>query len=383
MSSGRDVLVYADTIRSPELRHEIPIAIGDPFLYGERNGTRHVLISAMEQARMRHLSELTLHAPEDYGVDELIREGKLKRDEITKELLLRACRTWEIRSAVVPPSFPVDVADHLRANGIEVTPDRELFRVRRRAKSEHELAGIRRAQKAADAGMTAARELLRATKAKSGRALLDGEPLTSERLKRAIEDAFAAHDCTGEEFIVSHGAQAAIGHHMGAGEIEPGEPIVIDIWPKDRQSGCYADMTRTFVVGEPAEELREWHRLCVQALETVTAQIAPGVRTSTLDALACDLFEQHGHPTQRTKEDGKPLEDGYYHSLGHGVGLEVHEAPSMTARVDEDELVPRDVVTVEPGLYRQGWGGCRVEDLILVTENGAETLTDFPYDLHA
>ena len=93
------------------------------------------------------------------------------------------------------------------------------------------------------------------------------------------------------------------------------------------------------------------------------------------------MFERHGHPTQRTKEEGKPLEDGYYHSLGHGVGLEVHEAPNMTARRDEDELVPGDVVTVEPGLYRKGWGGCRVEDLILVTEEGREVLTDFPYDL--
>jgi Xaa-Pro aminopeptidase len=381
VSARPDVLVYADTVRSPELRHEIPLAIGDPFLYAERNGTRRALISAMEQARMGHLAGLTLHAPEEYGFDELIREGKLKRDEIRKEILLRACRAWGIRNAVVPPAFPIDLADYLRAQGIEITPDRELFRMRRRAKNEHELAGVRRAQKAADAGMAAARELLRRTSAAGGRALLDGEPLTSERLKRAIEDAFSAHDCTAEEFIVSHGEQSAIGHHMGAGEIAAGEPIVIDIWPKDRESGCYADMTRTFVVGEPPEELRQWHTLCVQALEAATAQIAPGVRTSTLDALVCELFEQHGLPTQRTKEEGKPLEDGYYHSLGHGVGLEVHEDPALTARLDEDELMPGDVVTVEPGLYRKGWGGCRVEDLILVTEDGHEVLTDFPYNL--
>ena len=376
-----DVLIYADSVRFPELRHEVPIAIGDPFLYAERNGTRHVLISAMEQARMGHLGQLKLHAPEEYGIDDLIREGKLKREERTKELVLRACRAWGIESAIVPPAFPIDLADHLRANGIELRPDPEFFRLRRRTKNEHELAGVRRAQKAADAGMAAARELLASAKVDGDRATIDDEPLTSERVKSAIESAFAANDCTAEEFIVSHGEQSAIGHHMGEGEIKPGEPIVIDIWPKDRESGCYADMTRTFVVGDVPDDLREWHRLCVQALKDSTAQIAPGVRTTTLDALVCDLFEQHGHPTQRTKEEGKPLEDGYYHSLGHGVGLEVHEAPSMSARIDEDELVPGDVVTVEPGLYRKGWGGCRVEDLVLVTEDGHEVLTSFPYDL--
>jgi Xaa-Pro aminopeptidase len=376
-----DVLIYADSVRFPELRHEVPIAIGDAFLYGERNGTRHVLISSMEQARMGHLTDLTLHPPEEFGYDQLLKDTSLKRDDRTREIVLRACRAWGVDSAVVPPAFPVDLADHLRANGIELRPDPEFFRKRRRAKNEHELAGIRRAQKAADAGMGAARELLARAEVDGERALVDGEPLTSERVKAAIEAAFAANDCTAEEFIVSHGEQSAIGHHMGAGEIRPGEPIVIDIWPKDRESGCYADMTRTFVVGEAPDELREWHDLCVRALQSSVAEIRPGVRTVTLDAMVCDLFEQHGHPTQRTKEEGKPLEEGYYHSLGHGVGLDVHEAPAISARVDEDELVTGDVVTVEPGLYRKGWGGCRVEDLILVTDDGYENLTRFPYDL--
>ena len=375
-----DVLIYSDSIRDPTLRHQVPLAIGDPFLYGERNGTKHVLISAMEQARMGHLEGLTLHAPEEYGQDELVATG-LSREEVTLEVALRAVRAWGIEDATVPPTFPLELADHLRANGIDVSTDRDGFRDRRRAKNEHELAGIRRAQKAADAAMGAAAAMIGAATVEDGRAMLDGEPLTSERLKRRILDVFADHDCTAEEFIVSHGPQSAIGHHMGEGEILPGESIVIDIWPKDRESGCFADMTRTFVVGEPSDELREWYRLCEQAIRDSTAKLGPGVSTREPDAIVCDLFEQHGHLTQRTKEEGRPLEEGYFHSLGHGVGLDVHEPPLLSARFDGDTLVPGDVVSVEPGLYKPGVGGCRLEDLVLITEDGHEVLTNFPYEL--
>jgi Xaa-Pro aminopeptidase len=93
----------------------------------------------------------------------------------------------------------------------------------------------------------------------------------------------------------------------------------------------------------------------------------------------CELFQEHGFPTQLNKDPGKPLEDGFFHSLGHGVGLEVHELPGL-GRTGE-ELVAGDVLAVEPGLYRKGFGGCRLEDLVLVTDDGAEVLTNFPYDL--
>jgi len=313
-------------------------------------------------------------------MDELVASG-MPREEVELEVLLRAVRSWGITAATVPPNFPVEVADHLRANGIDVAADRELFRRRRRVKNEQEIAGVRRAQKAADAGMAAAAGMIRAASVDGERVVLDGEPLTSERLKRRIEQVFHEHDCTAEDFIVSHGEQAAIGHHMGEGEILPGEPIVIDIWPKDRGSGCYADMTRTFVVGEPSEELLEWHRLALQAIRDSTAALGPGVKTGVPDAIVCDIFEAAGYKTQRTKEQGKPLVEGYFHSLGHGVGLDVHEAPLLSARYEGDDLIPGDVVSVEPGLYKPGVGGCRLEDLVLITEDGYEVLTDFPYDL--
>jgi Xaa-Pro aminopeptidase len=375
-----DVLIYADTVRSPELRHEIPQHVPDPFLYVERNGDRHVVISAMEIPVLQALDGFQLHPLEEFGVDELRRSG-ISSQELGDEVALRAVRALGVSEATVPASFPVLLADRLRGAGIELTPDRGMFDRRRRSKSGAELEGIRRAQAASDEAMRAARDLIFAASARDDGVLeLDGEPLTSERVKAAIRGVFLARHVTCDDFVVSHGPQSAIGHHLGAGELRAGETIVIDIWPHDDASACFADMTRTFVAGEVPEEVAEWHRLAREALEHARGAIRPGVTGKSVFDGVCDIFEGAGYPTQRTKAEGEPLADGFFHSLGHGVGLEVHEQP-MLGMTGHDELVTGDVLAIEPGLYRAGYGGCRLEDLVLVTESGCETLTRFPYDL--
>jgi Xaa-Pro aminopeptidase len=374
-----DVLICADSIRSPEMRHEVPIPVPDPFLYAEHDGERHVVVTSFEIDRIKTVApELDTIPPEEFGIDELYAQG-LPRDEIELEIALRAVRKFGISSAAVPKTFPLELADHLRANGIEVKPDRELFVSRRRVKNEAELAGIRRSQRAAEAAMEAAREVLRAAEAQNGNLVVDSDTLTCERLKLVVEKVFSEHGVFADEFIVSHGAQTAVGHDMGSGPIAPNEPICFDFFPRDRESGCFADMTRTFVVGEPSEELAEFHRLCKEALEQSVAAVKPGVAGSEVYKISCDLFEEHGFPTLLSKQPGEVLKDGFYHSLGHGVGLEVHEQPTLGR--GPGELVAGDVIAVEPGLYRNGYGGCRLEDLVHVTEDGAETLTDYPYDL--
>ena len=374
-----DVLIYGDTVRSPELRHEVPLVIPDGFLYLEKDGRRVVALHSLEIPRVREDAPvLDIIATAELGEDELYAQG-LQGPAITLEVIVRACREVGIQAAAVPPHFPVEVADHLRANGIDLTVDRDLFDNRRRSKNETELGGIRRAQKACETALDAARDLLRRAQPNGAGLEVDGAPLTSERIKRVIEGVFADHDVEASEMIVSHGPQTAVGHDMGSGQIRPNEPIVFDLFPRDKQTGCYADMTRTYVVGEPSEEVKEWYGLVKDALDRSTAAVKPGANGRKLFELVCNIFQQAGYKTALNKEPGEVLEDGFIHSLGHGVGLEVHELPSMS-RTGHD-LVPGDVITIEPGLYRSGYGGLRLEDLVLVTKNGYEVITDYPYDL--
>ncbi len=374
-----DVLMYADTFRSPELRHEVPLGVPDPFLYAEHGGVKHIAIGAMEIPRLAALGLFELHPGEEYGSDDLIASG-LSYAEVRHETVLRAVKALGITSAVVPETFPLWLADRLRAAGVELRVDPDFFDDRRRVKSEAELAGIRRAQRAAEAGMDTVRDLLRRAAANGDGLALDGEPLTVERVKSEMAQTFAAHGASADDFIVAPGPQGAVGHDMGSGPIRSGVPIVVDIWPRDNESFMFCDMTRTFVVGDVPDDVREWHRLCKDALDRAISEIKDGAAGRAIFDGTCAIFEAAGEATQRTKTPGKPLSNGFFHGLGHGVGLEVHEAPGM-GLASKLPLRAGDVVTVEPGCYRQGYGGVRLEDLVLVTANGAENLTQYPYDL--
>ncbi len=374
------VLIYADTVRSPEMRHEVPAEIMDPFLYAEVDGHRYAVVSQLESRTLNEAApDVELIGPEQLGWDELV-ERHPDWEHAAQELVVRACRRMGITEAVAPATFPLELADRLRAAGVDLVPDHGAFDRRRRAKTGPELEGIIRAQRAAEAAMAAAGELLRRAERGPESLVVDGEALTSERLKDAIAAALASHPVACEEPIVAHGPQATLGHDRGSGPIAAGEPVVIDLWPQDRGSACFADMTRTFVVGEPPAEIPEWHGLCREALDRAVAAIRPGAGGRDVFEVVCELFAEHSLPTQLSKPAGETLLEGFNHSLGHGVGLQVHEAPSL-GRTRGDELVAGDVLAVEPGLYRPDIGGVRLEDLVLVTGAGAETLTDYPYDL--
>ncbi|HEY8028367.1 MAG TPA: Xaa-Pro peptidase family protein [Gaiellaceae bacterium] len=375
-----DVIIHADTTRSPAMRHEVPLAVPDPFLYVEHDGRRLVVITAFERERLKAVApDIEALPPEQFGIDELLRGGT-PPVQATLEVYTRALKEIGVTSAVVPASFPLELADHLRADGVDVQVDRELFEDRRRSKNASEVAGLRRAQRACEAALDVAREMLRDSTPGGGGVLQhEGEPLTCEAIKAEMQQVFVERGAIADEFIVAHGAQGAVGHDMGSGPISAGEPVVFDLWPRDTETAVYTDMTRTYVVGDVADEIREYHRLCKEALDRTTEAVKPGVNGRDLMQIACDIFAAAGYPTQLTKKPGEVLDSGFFHGLGHGVGLEVHERPRLS--VVGDDLIPGDVITLEPGLYRAGYGGVRLEDILLVTEDGAESVTQYPYDL--
>ena len=377
------VLIYGDTERSPALRHELPLAIGDAFLYLETGERRAVLTHALEEARIAQAApDLERLLEDDLGRDRLIAEGR-PRAEVEAELCVRAVAALGIREAIVPPEFPLGLADRLRAAGVTLTPDESMFVERRRRKSPAEMAGIRRASTAALAAMGEAATMLRVAVVDGDVLLLEGEVLTAEAVRARIREvcANAGAPAPADIIVKPMGPDAAIGHESGAGPLPAHAPIEIDLWPRDERSGCWSDMTRAFVRGEISDPIAAIHAQVLDAHERACAAIRPGVTGIALYNLACEVFEAAGHPTQRTKAPGETLREGFYFALGHGVGLEVHEPPILGPG-DPRALVAGDVLAVEPGTVVVAVGGTRVEDLLLVTEDGSENLTgSFPYAL--
>jgi Xaa-Pro aminopeptidase len=375
------VLLYGDTIRYPSMRHEVPLEILDPFLFVARDDEKLVLTNTLEAQRItRVLPEAELLVADELGFFDLVQQGT-SYDEAELTTVVRALRAWGVDRAVVARDLPVAVADWIRAAGIAIDVDGRTVEARRRVKAPAELAGIRRAQRAAESGMAAAEKLIREAKRDGGRLNQGGEPLTAEEVRAAIRTACAAAGAPAPPDIMVVSALSGGGHDPGWGPLPADLPITIDLWPRDEVSGCWADMTRTFVAGQIQEQVGELRDVVREALEAARSAARPGITGRALYDIAAGVVERAGHPTQRTREPGQRLTHGFYFSLGHGVGLEVHEPPGLGLS-DTETLLAGDVVAIEPGIEDlPGIGGVRYEDLLLITEQGCETLTRYSYDL--
>jgi Xaa-Pro aminopeptidase len=377
------LLLYGDTERSPAVRHEVPVAIGDGLLFAGVDGRATILTSWLERDRIAAvLPDAQILDFVDLGMRALVEEGMTRLDA-EREVVLRAVKQLGIGEAIVPGDFPVAIADRLRADGITLTIDDAALAERRRVKQGAELAGIRAAQRAAHAATKRAAELLaRAEIGPDGNLRgEDGAPLLAERVREQLRLTCAEHGATcPADMIVASIHNGGGGHEPGTGPLPSGLPIQVDIFPRDEASACWADMTRTFVVGHPtaehAELISDQERLVSAALEQARAAVRPGVTGRELHEATCDLFEAAGWATQRTGGG----EEGFQFALGHGVGLEVHESPGLGFS-GREPFVAGDVIAIEPGLWDKRIGGVRFEDLLLVTPDGCETLTDYPYEL--
>jgi Xaa-Pro aminopeptidase len=378
------LLLYGGTETSPAMRHEVPLAIGDPFLFADIDGRQAVLTNSLERARIAAvLPDAELLDFFALGMRELAEQGYTRRQS-EHEVVARAVAQLGIVEAVVPWDFPAAIADRLRAAGVTITIDDAFVEGRRRVKAGAELDGVRAAQTAAHAAMTRAAEIFAAaTPGADGNLRLDGEVLLAERVRDQLRAACAEHGATCPSEMMVASINSGFGHDPGSGPVPAGLPIQVDLFPRHEASACWADMTRTFVVGEPTPEhaalIAEQERIVREALEQARAAVAPGVLGRDLFAATCDLFEAGGYATQRTGDPGGTHE-GFQFSLGHGVGLEVHEQPGLGLS-GREPFVAGDVVAIEPGLWDLRIGGVRFEDLLLVTEDGCETLTSFSYSL--
>jgi Xaa-Pro aminopeptidase len=345
----------------------------DPFLTLYDGSIRLLFARSLEFGRAKRESRAeTVERFTDYGYDDYLEEHD--RTEAAHQSRAAFLKEHDIGSVAVPSRFPLSTADGLREQGVEVlVDDDETVTEIRAAKTDEEIDHVRAAQRANEAAMEAAEDLLARAEIDGDRLLVDGEPLTSERVKETIEVTLLRHGCALDETIVACGQDAADPHDRGSGPLKPDESIIVDIFPQDKATKYHGDMTRTFCVGEPDEQIREWYDLTDQAYQAALDAVEPGVTGEDVHDAACDVYEGAGLPTLRSDPSS---ETGFIHSTGHGVGLDVHELPSVAP--GGEQLEPGHVITIEPGLYDPEVGGVRIEDLVVVTEDGYENLTDYP-----
>jgi Xaa-Pro aminopeptidase len=381
MEDQRTLLVIGAPQHDATAYHLSGFLAPDPVICLRMAGKKYLAVSALEYGR----------AEKEAPVDELISFDELDLTRLARELKSGA-RAFAAATAnllqklgaegspiTVSPQFGVAYADELRARGFKIEPDGKLFADLRRVKTQEEISHIEEAQRALEEACARAVGILEEAEISGdGTLRWHGETLTSEILRAEIDIELLRHGCAADEgTITAGGPQAADPHDRGSGPLKAGETIIVDIFPRNQKNRYYADMTRTFVKGEPDAELEKMYDAVLEAQETALSMIRAGVNGRDVHDKVSDILHEKGYKTgKHDQKPNEPLTQGFFHGTGHGVGLEVHEAPRVST-VDE-ELRAGNVVTVEPGLYEPGLGGVRIEDLVVVTEDSCRNLTKLP-----
>ena len=375
-SGGVDGYLIDDDSTDPDQRYVSGFDAPDPFQTLVTNGSVHLLVSGLEYGRAKTEAEAeTVARRVEYGYRDYLEEYGPR--EAGVRTIAAFLADHGVESVAVPHGFPTGTADGLRELGISVTvePEGVVEEIRAR-KGDEEIAHIQETQRANEAAMAVAEGLIAGAENVDGTLYHDGEPLTSEFVKQQIEIELLRHGCALDDTIVACGADGADPHDRGSGPLEAGDLVVVDIFPRDKESKYFADMTRTFCRGEPTAEMRRRYEVTREAYEAALEAVEAGVTGADVHDAACDVIEEAGYDTLRSSPDA---ETGFIHSTGHGVGLAIHEQPSVSP--SGGELEDGHVITIEPGLYDPAVGGVRIEDLVVVREDGYENLTEYPVSI--
>jgi Xaa-Pro aminopeptidase len=363
-------LLYADTTRSADMLYFGRFSVPDPFIAFAARGKKIAVLNALEFGRAKKSSGFDTVIPLEPWLD----QARAKNPKAgAAEVIALLARHHKLRAFEVASDFPLALADKLRALGLKLTPVPALFPARE-IKTSAEAAAIREGNRASAAGIAAAEQLLRRSKIKAGKLVLDGKPLTSEKLKTAIEIACLEAGAVSADTIAAGGDQACDPHERGHGPLRAHELIIVDVFPRVSATGYHGDMTRTFLKGRASEKQHHLVAAVRTAQLAALDVIRAGVNGRHVHQQCLNTFERHGFETKRTPKGSV----GFFHGTGHGLGLDIHETPRVST-VDY-VLKKGSVVTVEPGLYYPGLGACRIEDVVQVTDTKPRLLSSFHYD---
>jgi len=358
---------FAESYNDADQYYQSGFLCPDPFATLETSRHKVILgVSPMEEGRAQRETTgktiVSLHR----------RKGKT-----LNQLLAGFIRDHGARSVRVPPTFPVGLAQGLKSEGIGMEVDGKTLSERRRVKSLKQIRAIEEAQRSCEGAFTMVRSLLAGCPVRGDVLYHEGRPLTAQKVRFMIEVFLLEQGFDTADTIVAPGRGGADPHWRGEGPLRTGVPIVMDLFPRSRKSRYHSDMSRTFVVGRATQSVREMHAAVVEAQDAALDRLEEGVPLSQVHQAVCELFQKRGYPVAG---NGRQPKSGFLHGTGHGVGLQIHESPSVS--FTPDVLQPGDVVTIEPGLYDRRMGGVRIEDIVACMPDGTiRNLTRFDREL--
>jgi Xaa-Pro aminopeptidase len=372
-TTSPDLMMYAASEYDSNLYYAVKFVVPDPFPFFLIKGKKIILMSDLELGRSQKQAK----------VDEVLSysdiQVKAQKSGIAKpgvaDVTAFFMKSKGVKKVQVPYNFNLGLADALRQRGIEVQSKAEPFFEERVYKTEQEVKMIIQSLRYTEAAIHKAEDLLKRSKIVGKKIVYQGQTVTSEMLKKVVNVSMMENNCIGSHTIIASGDQGTDPHNEGTGTVWANQSLIMDVFPRSADTFYYADITRTFVKGKASPALKAQYEAVKRAQEKGIAMLAPGVNGRDVHQTIQRDMESHGYPTERRKG----VMVGFFHGTGHGLGLDVHEAPRVNS---SDHLLKKgEVVTVEPGLYYPGVGAVRIEDLLVITDKSYRNLTVYPKKL--
>jgi len=365
MRKGR--LVVASSERCSDIYYASGFHCPDPFIWFSVGREKGIIVSTLEFQRAQNETKNGVRV---YNNNNFAPSGKPNPEK--SEILAELSRRYKVELWETPGDFPLQYAESLLQAGVKAKCAKGEFFPGRCKKNKTEIEHIRKAQSLTQQTMQKVADALSATDVDNeGLLILNRKILTSEMLRQEVEIELKKMGCTASRTIIACGVQGAEPHNQGTGPLRAKETIIVDIFPRCDSNGYWGDMTRTFVKGKAPARIKRAFEAVFEAKEKAREMAKAGVPASKLHELAFKMLEQRKFPTGSKGE----RHFGFIHGLGHGVGLDIHESPRVSP-LNSAFLEAGNVVTIEPGLYYPEWGGIRIEDLVVIKEDGCEPLND-------
>lgn len=368
----KDTLLIIDTTENnADLLYRTNFFVPDPVIYIEHKGEKILVLSDLEIDRGKDNATVdTVLSLSEY--QRRLSSKKRKRlrfvdivDEVLKDL--------KIKKALVPGMFSIKYADELRKRGYKIkVSEEEPFFKERLKKTPQEVHSLKDALRKTARAMDLAIRMVASSEIRRNKLYMNGQVLTSEKVKGEISAELSRMGYNASHTIVASGVHSSMPHHSGEGPIFADKPLVIDIFPRSQDTGYFGDMTRTVIRGEPSEKLVKMYNTVLNGQKLGISMIRDGVKSKDVHSAIVEYFDESGFETGNL--NGK--QQGFIHSTGHGLGLEIHEPPRIG--MGDEILKEGNVLTVEPGLYYEKIGGIRIEDVVVVEKNGCTNLTKYP-----